>query len=617
MSSFEYRLNRKRDEMRSLFTRLYGSDEALDDLIMVMREYYIKRSDELKALDEAREKDPLWYRKGDMLGLTMYSDLFSQGLKGLKDRVDYLNRLSLKYLHLMPLLKMPEKDNDGGYAVEDFFTVDPRFGTNDDLAALTAELRKHGISLCLDFVMNHTASTHEWARRAEDGDERYQDYYMCFSDRTYPDEYEKTTPEVFPATAPGNFIWNDKMKKWVLSSFYPYQWDLNYRNPEVLREMLRSALHLANLGVEVFRLDAVPYIWKQLGTTSRNLPEVHLIVRLMRLVLETVCPSVILKGEVVMAPKELKAYFGTPEAPECHLLYNVSLMVNFWSALASQDVRLLDHMAEDILSMEDHCSFVNYIRCHDDIGWGLDEDYERKIGIDPLKHKIFLYRFYEGAFHGSYSLGKLYNYDEASLDARSCGTTASLCGIESGRNHFDDELIEKGVKRDMLMHAALYSFRGFPMLSSGDEIGQLNDWSYMNDPARALDSRNIHRSRFNWDNEAKAERGEGYEGEIFSGILTFDRIRKTDPCFSPEAKVTTWKSHSDGVFSIRRTVNGRDMLCVMNFRDSVEHVHYDYFMGDYSDVFTGRTVNPGNGFELEPYEYLYLVQDSQAFSSSF
>ena len=610
MSSFENRLKQRKAEMEDIFRRLYESDEKLDDLIDIMKKYHKERNRELKELDKKREKDPFWYKRGDMLGLTMYTDLFAGSLKNLKDKVDYLDRLSLKYLHLMPLLKMPEKDNDGGYAVEDFFSIDPRFGTNEDLADLTAQLRKHGISLCLDFVMNHTASTHEWAKKAENGDKHYQDYYMCFSDRTYPDEYEKTTPEVFPSTAPGNFIWNEKMQKWVLSSFYPFQWDLNYRNPEVLNEMLRSALYLANLGVEVFRLDAVPYIWKKLGTTSRNLPEVHLIVRLMRIVLEIVCPSVILKGEVVMAPKELKAYFGTPEAPECHLLYNVSLMVNFWSSLASQDVRLLEHMAEDILSMEEHCSFVNYIRCHDDIGWGLDEDYERKIGIDPLKHKIFLYRFFEGSFPGSYSLGQLYNYDRVSLDARSCGTTASLCGIENGRNHFDDTMIEMGVKRDLLMHAALYSFRGFPMLSSGDEIGQLNDWSYMNNPSLALDSRNIHRSHFNWDNEKKAQEGKGYEGEIIKGILTLDRVRKTEPCFAPEAKVNTWKSHSDGVFSIRRTIEGRDMLCVMNFRGSKEKVHYDYFMGEYEDLFTKRVVNPGIGFELQPYEYLYLVQDN-------
>lgn len=610
MSDFQSRLNCRIDELRRLLIDLYGTDASLEKLLLIMREYYYKRDEDLKALDQKRLDDPMWYKRSDMLGYTMYSDLFSTSLKDLKSKVDYLQKLSLKYLHLMPLLQMPLKDNDGGYAVEDFFNVDKRFGTNEDLAALTRELRKYGISLCLDFVMNHTASTHEWAKRAEEGDEYYQNYYMCFSDRTIPDEYEKTTPEVFPATAPGNFIWSEKMKKWVLSSFYPYQWDLNYRNPDVLIEMLKASLHLANLGVEVFRLDAVPYIWKQLGTTSRNLPEVHKIVRIMRLVLEIVSPCVILKGEVVMAPKELKAYFGTKEAPECHLLYNVSLMVNFWSALASQNVKLLNFMAEDILNLDEHCYFVNYIRCHDDIGWGLDEDKERSIGIDPLKHKIFLYKFFEGSFKGSYSRGQLYNYDEVSLDARSCGTTASLCGIENALNYDDDKLLEKAIKRDLLMHAALYSFRGFPMLSSGDEIAQLNDYSYLNDPSRALDSRNLHRSKFKWDREKLAESEDGYENAIFDGILKLDEVRKNEKCFDAEAKVTTWYSHSDSVFAIRRSIEDKDMLCVMNFADRKENVSFEYFVGEYKDLFTGKVVTPGLGFTLDAYEYMYLVKNN-------
>ena len=610
MSDFQSRLNCRIDELKRLLIDLYGNDASLEKLLLIMREYFYKRDEELKELDQKRLDDPMWYKRSDMLGYTMYSDLFSTSLKDLKSKVDYLQKLSLKYLHLMPLLQMPLKDNDGGYAVEDFFNVDKRFGTNEDLAALTRELRKYGISLCLDFVMNHTASTHEWAKRAEEGDEYYQNYYMCFSDRTSPDEYEKTTPEVFPATAPGNFIWSEKMKKWVLSSFYPYQWDLNYRNPDVLIEMLKASLHLANLGVEVFRLDAVPYIWKQLGTTSRNLPEVHKIVRIMRLVLEIVSPCVILKGEVVMAPKELKAYFGTKEAPECHLLYNVSLMVNFWSALASQNVKLLNYMAEDILNLDEHCYFVNYIRCHDDIGWGLDEDKERSIGIDPLKHKIFLYKFFEGSFKGSYSRGQLYNYDEESLDARSCGTTASLCGIENALNYDDDKLLEKAIKRDLLMHAALYSFRGFPMLSSGDEIAQLNDYSYLNDPSRALDSRNLHRSKFKWDREKLAESEDGYENAIFNGILKLDEVRKNEKCFDAEAKVTTWYSHSDSVFAIRRSIEEKDMLCVMNFADRKENVFFEYFVGEYKDLFTGKVVNPGLGFTLDAYEYMYLVKNN-------
>lgn len=360
--------------------------------------------------------------------------------------------------------------NDGGYAVEDFDTVDPALSTNKDLENLTRELRKAGISLCLDFVMNHTASTHRWAMAAKAGDPWFQAYYHLYDDRTIPDQYEQTVPQVFPNTAPGNFTWCEEMHKWVLTTFHDYQWDLNYANPAVFVDMTKSILHLANLGVEVFRIDAVPYSWKQLGTTCRNLPQVHTIVRMLRMVLECVCPAVILKGEVVMAPKELAAYFGTPEKPECHMLYNVSTMVNLWGALASRDTRLLKAQLDALHALPDNCWFVNYLRCHDDIGWGLDEAVENRLGIDPQKHKEYLYHFYEGNFPGSWAKGELYNYDPATGDARSCGTTASLCGVEQALEKGDKTALDYAVKRDLLLHTAMAFLQGFPMLNCGDEI---------------------------------------------------------------------------------------------------------------------------------------------------
>ena len=362
-NTFGNRLARHHDELDQLFMSLYDDRAALEDLEQAMAAAYEARPDDLKKLDKQREADPDWYKRGTMFGMTMYTDLFAGSLRKLANRIPYLEEQHLTYLHLMPLLKMPHPQNDGGYAVEDFNTVDPSLGTNADLASLTKKLRKAGISLCLDFVMNHTASTHEWAMKAKAGDPEYQDYYFCYDDRTIPDEYERTTPQVFPNTAPGNFSWCDEMHKWVLTSFYPFQWDLNYRNPKVLVAMLTSALNLANLGVEVLRIDAVPYIWKQLGTTSRNLPQVHTIVRMLRIALECVCPAVVLKGEVVMAPKELAAYFGTPEQPECHMLYNVSTMVNLWSALANGDTRLLKAQIDALDALPENCWFVNYLRC--------------------------------------------------------------------------------------------------------------------------------------------------------------------------------------------------------------------------------------------------------------
>ncbi len=309
---WEHRLARHKDELEWLFMELYNDRAALDALEAEMFAAYAGRSAELRALDADREKDPDWYRRGSMQGMTMYTDLFAGNLKKLVKKLAYLQQQGVTYLHLMPLLKMPHPYNDGGYAVEDFDTVDPSLGTNADLAALTKQLRMAGISLCLDFVMNHTADTHPWALRAKAGDPVYQNYYCCYPDRTIPDLYEQTVPQVFPNTAPGNFTWNEEMQRWVLTTFHPYQWDLNYRNPAVLVEMVKSMLNLANLGVEVLRIDAVPYIWKTLGTTCRNLLQVHTIVRMVRMILECVCPAVIIKGEVVMAPRELAAYPALP-----------------------------------------------------------------------------------------------------------------------------------------------------------------------------------------------------------------------------------------------------------------------------------------------------------------
>ena len=594
-NTFGNRLARHHDELDQLFMSLYDDRAALEDLEQAMAAAYEARPDDLKKLDKQREADPDWYKRGTMFGMTMYTDLFAGSLRKLANRIPYLEEQHLTYLHLMPLLKMPHPQNDGGYAVEDFNTVDPSLGTNADLASLTKKLRKAGISLCLDFVMNHTASTHEWAMKAKTGDPEYQDYYFCYDDRTIPDEYERTTPQVFPNTAPGNFSWCDEMHKWVLTSFYPFQWDLNYRNPKVLVAMLTSALNLANLGVEVLRIDAVPYIWKQLGTTSRNLPQVHTIVRMLRIALECVCPAVVLKGEVVMAPKELAAYFGTPEHPECHMLYNVSTMVNLWSALANGDTRLLKAQIDALDALPENCWFVNYLRCHDDIGWGLDEPQEWRLGIDPFRHKEFLYHFYEGSVPGSWSMGELYNYDAASGDARSCGTTASLCGIEKALYTHDKPSLERGIDRDLLMHKAMAFLRGFPMLNCGDEIAQLNGWNYKEDPDRVEDSRNLHRSKFNWRAAAKRNEPGTLQNRLWEGMAELRQMRD-DPCFASDAWVTTWDTHNQSVLAIVRKAGDAVLLGLFNFSQADQTAYLDSIEG---------VALPGSE-TLKPYEAMII-----------
>ncbi len=602
MNAFERRLAQRQDELDWLYMELYHDRDRLDGLKAMMARAYGGRGEGLRRLDKKREAGPEWFRACKMLGVTMYPGLFAGSLKGVEEKLGYLKEQGITYVHLMPLLKMPHPDNDGGYAVEDFNQVDPTLGSNGDLARLAAAMRRRGMSLCLDFVINHTADTHDWAMRAKAGEREYQDRYICFDSPDIPREMEKTIPDVFPETAPGSFIFVPEMGKYVCSSFHPYQWDLNYRNPAVFHDMADSMLRLANLGVEVLRIDAVPYLWKQMGTTCRNLPQVHTIMRLIRLITECVCPGVILKGEVVMAPRELAPYFGTADKPECHLLYNASTMATQWSALASGDVRQLKRQLDDLHSLPAHCCFVNYLRCHDDIGWGLNEDYGRALGIDPVAHKKYLYEFFEGSFPGSFARGERYNYNPATQDARTCGTTASLCGIEKGLYEGDEGQVALGVRRDLMMHAAVMCMAGFPMLSSGDEIGQLNGYGYHDDPILREDSRNLHRTPFSWDNAARRTMPGTVQQRLWDGLRQLEKLRAGQPCFGPGAWVTTWDTHNNSVLAIVRRTGDETMACLFNFSGLAQTVWLDGLEGEFSDLISGERACCPSG-TLGPYQY--------------
>ncbi len=602
MNAFERRLADRQDELEWLYMELYNDRQQLCALLDRMKEANAQRSQALQDLDARREQNPAWFRSGHMLGMTMYTNLFAGNLSKLEQRLDYLSEQGVTYLHLMPLLKMPHPENDGGYAVEDFGQVDPALGSNEDLQRLTAAMRRRGISLCLDFVINHTADTHDWAMRAKAGEAEYIQRYICFDTPDIPAEMEKTIPDVFPETAPGSFLYVPEMQEYVCSSFHPYQWDLNYRNPVVFNEMVAAMLKLANLGVEVLRIDAVPYLWKEMGTTCRNLPQVHTIMRMIRLITDTVCPGVILKGEVVMAPRELAPYFGTVEKPECHLLYNSSTMATQWSALASGDVRQLKRQLDDLHSLPAHCSFVNYLRCHDDIGWGLNEEYGRTIGQDPLAHKKYLYEFFEGSFPGSYARGERYNYDPKTQDARTCGTTASLCGIEKGCVEQDAAQISMGIQRDLMMHAAMMCMSGFPMLSSGDEIGQLNGYGYHDDPVLREDSRNLHRTPFQWEKAALRTQSGSIQQRLWDGLRQLEQLRASDPCFGPHASVSTWDTHNRHVLALVRRTEGRVLVCLFNFSGAPQTISMDAMAGSYKDRITGEETLCSSR-QMQPYQY--------------
>ena len=490
---FQKRLDRHHDELRWLYMELYQNGDMFAELCDNLYRFYSERSAGLRKRDVQREKDPEWFKRNDMLGMMLYIDNFAGNLSGVEAKLPYLESCGVNCIHLMPFLDSPKGRSDGGYAVADFRKVKPELGTMEELAHLADACHEKGMNLCMDFVMNHTSEDHEWARRARRGEGEYMSRYFFYDTDEIPKKYEETVPQVFPTTAPGNFTWLPDAGHYVMTTFYPYQWDLNYRNPRVFNEMMYNFLFLANQGMDIIRIDAVPYIWKELGTQCRNLPQVHTIVRMMRMIGEIVCPSVLLLGEVVMEPEKVAPYFGTVEKPECHMLYNVTTMATIWNTVATKDIRLLRKQMDIVYALPKKYTFLNYLRCHDDIGWGLDYETLKEWGMEEIPHKRFLNDYFTGKIPGSVSRGELYNDDPVTCDARFCGTTASMCGVESAEFEKDEEKLEDAIRLDLMLHAYILCQSGIPMLYSGDEIGQVNDYSYKDDPDKAADSRYIHR----------------------------------------------------------------------------------------------------------------------------
>lgn len=601
---FVQRMEKHQDELRWLYMELYGNDAMYAELCEQMHDYYLKRSTELKKRDIKKEKNPDCFKEKEMLGMMLYIDNFAGNLKGVEKKLAYLKECNVNCLHLMPFLDTPKGKSDGGYAVADFRKVRPDLGTMKDLARLTEKCHENGMNVCMDFVMNHTSEEHEWAKRARAGEGEYMSRYFFYDNGDIPARYEETVPQVFPTTAPGNFTWLPEIGHYVLTTFYPYQWDLNYRNPRVFNEMMYNFLFLANQGMDIIRIDAVPYIWKELGTSCRNLKEVHTIVRMMRMIAEIVCPSVILLGEVVMEPEKVVPYFGTVEKPECHMLYNVTTMATTWNSIATRDIRLLKKQMDIVSRLPKQYTFLNYLRCHDDIGWGLDFDTMKQWGMEEPSHKRYLNDYFTGKIADSISRGELYNDDPVTQDARFCGTTASMCGIEAAGFEGNAEKMQVAIQEDLMLHAYMLTQSGIPMLYSGDELGQVNDYSYKDDAEKASDSRYLHRGAFLWELADKRKDLSTVQGQLFQMLNRLEQIRRQENVFSQEAEVYTYDVHNDSILGILREYKGERFIALFNFSEN-EQTAWMQEEGIFRNLVNGEIVEVKDPV-LKGYEFVWM-----------
>ncbi|OIQ80168.1 amylosucrase [mine drainage metagenome] len=573
---FDLRLNRSAPDLWPMLDTLYGQHPEYDSfrqaLLKALRTSWDARPADLKHLDLKRDLEPDWFQRPDMAGYVFYIDRFAGTLKGILEKLDYLEDLGVTYVHLMPCLKPRPGDSDGGYSVMDYRAINPAYGTMEDFEEVATALRARGISLCIDLVLNHTAKEHAWAKKARKGDATYQDYYLMFDDPTVPQQYEQTLVEVFPDNAPGNFTHYPDFGKWVWTTFNEHQWDLNWANPQVFLEIVEIMLYLANRGVDVVRLDAVAFMWKRMGTRCQSEPEVHMILQALRACSRIAAPAVIHLEEAIVAPAEMLPYLGRGihDGREGNLAYHNSLMVQFWSALATRDTALMTHvLATHFPERLNNATYATYIRCHDDIGWAVTDEDAAALHLSGPAHRAYLSDFYEGGFPGSFASGALFQVNEATGDKRISGSFASLAGLEKANGA---EAVEMAVQRILLGHALIAGFGGMPLIYMGDELAMLNDRSYLDQPDHAHDSRWIHRPKMDWSVAATRDQGDSPAARVFRGTRHILARRKAVPALHGALPVRVVSLGVPGLFAVRRDAHTDVLLGLYNFTERWLHL---------------------------------------------
>ncbi|MES2881311.1 MAG: alpha-amylase family glycosyl hydrolase [Bacteroidota bacterium] len=635
MANFAIDIQRESDELfyarflaniaplQQLFFSLYGNHanyhQNLQLLLATISKAHASRPQNLRQKDWEKMQKGTWFTSNELAGMSLYVDRFCGDINALQNKLPYLQNLGVNLLHLMPIFESPDGESDGGYAVSDFRKVDARFGTLHDLQALQKNMHDAGMYLMIDIVFNHTSHLHEWAMKAKAGDETYQDFFYMYNDRGMPDWFETAMPEIFPEAAPGNFTYVEECKKWVMTVFHNYQWDLNYSNPAVFIAMLDTVFFYANLGVDVLRIDAPAFIWKQPGTTCQNLPQAHTILQLLRLCVEVATPGMALLGEAIVAPRQIMQYFGTGTSRdrECDFAYNATQMALQWDMLATGKTTVMMAAQHVLLQKPLHTSWITYTRCHDDIGLGFDDEMIREAGYNAYEHRKYLQNYYSGTLNNSPATGALFSVNHRTGDARISGTLASLCGLEKALNENNETAVAISVQKILLMQAHSFFIGGLPMLFYGDECGYTNDYSYLKDAGKSYDNRWMHRPVIDWKKNALVEVDDTVEQKIFSGTQKLLRIRKQLIAVADENNLTWLSPHNIHVAGFMRKAGEQILYCLFNFNNTPSYLTW-YALKEKGfnpqllrDHWTGKEMKVGADHEyliLGPYQFCLLEQ---------
>jgi amylosucrase len=581
---FLMRLSANFDHIYGLAGHLYGHhhdmDQVMTMLVRTMATAYHNRSNSLRSVDRERVNNEAWFKSQKWVGMMLYTDRFAGDLQGVRDNISYFEKLGVNLIHLMPLLKCPKENNDGGYAVSDFRSVEPTLGSMSQIADLAEEFRSRDMIMMLDIAINHTSNEHEWARKALNGDKKYQSYYYMYDDRSIPDAFEQSLPEVFPDIAPGNFTFQEGIGKWVMTVFHDYQWDLNFTNPVVFTEMLDNLCFLINQGVDIMRLDALAFTWKKIGTSSQNLWEAHTLIKLFKACTVVVAPGTLFLAEAIVAPNEIVKYFGDSQdaSDECDMAYNATLMTLLWEAIVTKSNRLLHTTLDNIPTKPYATTWLNYIRCHDDIGLGYEDEHASWAGYDAWGHRKFITDFLIGNIDWSFSRGAPFMIDRVTGNARISGSLASLVGLEKALESENDDLQEMAIRRILMLHAIILSYGGIPMLYMGDEIGMTNDYSYREVEEHKKDNRWMHRPMFDRKKDTLKNKDGTVENRIFEGLVALIGKRKATLEFSDRNDIYRVDTRNERVLAYVRQDGAYRTLCIYNLNDHPEPFYADLFL---------------------------------------
>lgn len=614
---FTIRFNQNIEKIQEEYEQLYGEHPQkelyYEHLIKTIYRGYKVRKPELKNLDLKRLSCPDWFLSRDIIGYVIYVDLFSKNISAVKEKIPYFKELGINYLYFMPIYKTHDGNNDGGFSVSSYSVTEASLGSMEDFEQLTEELRKEGITCCLDFILNHTSRESSWAKRARKGKEFFQQMYLMYPTRDIPDEYEKSLVDIFPDQAPGYFTFEEEIQKWVFTSFYPFQWDLNYKNPYVFNNIVKIMISIANRGVDIIRLDAVRHIWKEMGTCCSGLPQGQIIVKMLRIILDIVAPGVIFKGESMSPLEDVFEYFKE-DSSGCQTMYNISLMSSLWYSISTANGYYSALIIRKASGIPSGRRLVNFIRSHDDICFLFEDDIIERLQMSDFKERQAATSFLTGNTEGSFADGVYYACNPETLDARVSGTLASLCGI--GKCNAKES--DAAVSRVLLLNGVLMALNGIPLIYSGDEIALLNDYSYTNNPWKASDSRFIHRVQFDWNKAQRREVEGTIENLIFEGIKRFISVRKQYQIFDSNIPMYEFDVKNNAVMVVHKNENDQFLFVIANFSSEDQRIE-SYYIRKYTGKASMKVIAanhsiketniemPFDGLYIKPYQLLWLL----------